>query len=316
MTRLTVCVALGVLVTCAAPVFAQPWVPAQGEGTVSITYQNYDVRGHFDAFGRRNNNAGTLTQSLLTELDVGVTNKLALTVSLPVVAPKYTGPPEYFVGGHPTYPGPLDDGSYHVMVQDLRVELRRLWWIGPVAFAPLVAGLVPTHDYETHGEAVAGRHRKEATIGGSAGTDLGRILPRTSIWGRYALSSAEREHRFPSVRSNVDLEGDYGVTRKINVRALADWQFAHKGPTIAQLADDDWLGHDRFIVSSYFDLGAGMTFSLSRSLDLNATWFSTVSGTRGAHDARMLAIGMTWGFGAHDDAFSIFAPGQTEDDQR
>src|SRR5206468_286764 len=115
----------------------QPWVPPQGEGSVSITFQNYDVKGHFDAEGHANNNGGTLTQSLLTELDIGVTRNLAFTVSLPVVAPKYTGPPEYSVGGHPTFPGPLDDGSYHVTVQDLRVELRRLWWIGRVAVAPL-----------------------------------------------------------------------------------------------------------------------------------------------------------------------------------
>ena len=30
-----------------APAFAQPWVPPKGEGTVSVTYQNYYVTGHF-----------------------------------------------------------------------------------------------------------------------------------------------------------------------------------------------------------------------------------------------------------------------------
>ena len=38
---------------------AQAWVPARGEGTLSLTYQNYDVAGHFDVKGRKNTNGGT-----------------------------------------------------------------------------------------------------------------------------------------------------------------------------------------------------------------------------------------------------------------
>src|SRR5256884_123094 len=55
--------------------------------------------------------------------------------------------------------------------QDVRVEARRLWWAGSVPVAPFVAGSFPTHDYETVGEAVPGRHRRDFQIGASVGVD-------------------------------------------------------------------------------------------------------------------------------------------------
>ena len=53
--------------------------------------------------------------------------------------------------------------------QDVRVELRRQWWVGPVPVTPFVGGSFPTHEYETVGEAVPGRHRWDLQAGASAG---------------------------------------------------------------------------------------------------------------------------------------------------
>ena len=68
----------------------------------------------------------------------------------------------------------------------------------------------------------------------------------------------------------------------------------HKGPTLDELAAHDWEGHDRFIVSSYFNVGGGASVRLTRATELSALWMVTVSGKGGAHVARMLAIGATW----------------------
>ena len=87
---------------------------------------------------------------------------------------------------------------------------------------------------------------------------------------------------------------------------MAGWQIRHKGPTIAELAASDWLGHDRFIVSSYFNLGGGMTVSITRNTELHALWVATVSGNNGAHRARMLAIGTSWKFGSGLGGFDGF----------
>ena len=79
-----------------------------------------------------NNNGGTTSHVAIAEIDYGLTDTIALTVNLPFIASKYTGPPVYFVGGVETHPGPLDDGTYHGAFQDFRVDVRRLFWAGPI----------------------------------------------------------------------------------------------------------------------------------------------------------------------------------------
>ena len=282
----------------ASQLHAQPWVPPQGEGTVSVTYQNYYVTGHYNVLGQENTNGATHAKAMIAEVDVGLSDTIALTITLPFIATTYTGPEEYFVGGIPTHAGPLDDRRYHGAFQDIRIEARRVFWAGPVAVAPLASVSIPTHDYETHGEAVAGRHRRELQIGATAGADLNRILRGTYVHGRYSLAAAERMQGFSSIKSNVDVQGGFDVSTRIGLLGLASWQVRHKGPTIAELNAHDWQGHDRFMVSSYLNLGGGMTISITRNAELHAVWVGTVSGNNGAHRARMLAIGTSWSFGS------------------
>ena len=277
---------------------AQASVPDRGEGTLSLTYQNYDVVGHYDAQGDKNTNGGSQSHALLMELDYGVLDKVGLILSLPFITSKYTGPPSYFVGPHLTDPGPLDDGTYHGAFQDVRVEVRRQWWVGPVPVTPFVGASLPTHDYETVGEAVPGRHRWDAQFGANAGVDLDRILPGAYVHGRYAYGTMERVHNLPFTRSNIDLEAGYAAMSRLFVRGLVAWQIRHQGPSLDQLAPD-WVNHDRFIAPSYVDAGAGISLSLTRSMDVHALWVGTAAGSNGAHRARTLAIGTSFGFGSH-----------------
>jgi hypothetical protein len=167
---------LGAQLACAGALFAQAWVPPKGEGTVTLTYQNYYITGHFDRQGRETPNGATHSKSILVELNYGLTDSIGLSFSLPIVSAKYTGPrPSYFVGPFETFPGPLDDGSYHGAIQDFRVELRRVFFTGPIAVTPFIGGALPTHQYETIGEAVPGRHRRELQLGANAGVGLDRF---------------------------------------------------------------------------------------------------------------------------------------------
>jgi hypothetical protein len=281
----------------AATLAAQAWVPSRGEGAVTITYQNYYITGHFDRQGRQTPNGATHSKTVLAELNYGLTDTIALAVSLPFVAAKYTGPrPSYFVGGIETFPGPLDDGSYHGAFQDLRVEMRRAFFAGPVAITPFVGGALPTHRYETIGEAVPGRRRREIQIGASSGMFFDPGGRDAYLHARYTFTKAKREQNLPYQRSNLDLEGGVSVWRRTSVRGLAGWQFAHDAPTVAQLAPI-WRIHDRFIVPNYFNVGGGASFELTRDTELHALWVATVSGRGGAHIARMLSLGATWSFG-------------------
>jgi hypothetical protein len=276
----------------AARVNAQASIPDRGEGTLTLTYENYDVVGHFDIQGHANNNGGTRSHALVAEFDYGLLERVGLLVSVPFIASKYTGPPSYFVGPFLTYPGPLDDGSYHAAFQDVRIELRRQWWAGPVPVTPFFGGSFPTHEYETVGEAVPGRHRWDLQAGASAGVDLDRLLPRSYAQVRYAFGRMEEVNNFPFTRSNIDLEVGAGATSRMTVRGLANWQIKHAGPSLAQLAPD-WVNHDRFIAPSYVNLGGGPSVSLTRSTDLFALLVATAAGSNGAHRERTIAIGVS-----------------------
>ena len=286
----------------AVPVSAQPWVPAQGEGTVSLVYQNYYVVGHYDLRGNQNTNGATHTKSLAAELEVGLGDNVALTVGLPFISSKYTGPPSYFVAGKETFPGPLDDGSYHGALQDFRVDVRRLFLIGTLPVAPFAGVTFPSHEYETRGEAVPGRHRPEFVVGASAGGALGRFLPAAYAQVRAALGAMPELDGFSAVRTTIDLEGGYAVTSRLTVRGLVGWQFRIKGPLAPELFGH-WEHHDRFIVGNYFNAGGGTTISLTRSIDLYGVWISTLSGKNGAHAARSLAVGASWSFGGGFSGF-------------
>lgn len=279
-----------------SPLKAQAWIPAKGEGTVSLTYQNYDVAGHYDARGRKNNNGGTQSQVAVAEVDYGITDTIGVTVNLPFIASKYTGPPVYFVGGVETHPGPLDDGTYHGAFQDLRVEVRRLFWAGPIPVAPFIGASFPTHDYETVGEAVPGRHRRDLQIGANIGVNLDRLLAGAYVHGRYGYATAQRIEGFAFTRSNVDVEIGFPIASRFVLRGLAGWQIRHQGPSVQALTVD-WEHHDRFIAPSYTNLGVGASVPIG-GVDVYALWLGTVQGSNGAHRARTIAAGVTFAFGS------------------
>jgi hypothetical protein len=282
----------------AASALAQPWVPPPGEGTVSVTYQNYYVKGHWVGPQRtKTDNGGTHSKSLVAELDWGLPRSLGLTVNLPFIWSKYTGSSVYFVNGVETTPGPLDDGFYHGAFQDLHAEVRRAIELGRVAVAPLAGFSLPSHEYVTQGEAVPGRHRTEFQVGAIAGTDISKWLPSGYIHGRYALSAAEKIDGLPSLRSLIDVEAGSEITRRLGWRGLATWQIRHKGPTQSELIAHGWKTHDRFVVSNYFNLGGGMTIRLNRSTELSGAWTSAISGNLGAHIAQLLNVSLTRQFG-------------------
>ena len=276
----------------ASPVSAQASVPDRHEGTLTMTYQNYDVVGHFDVQGNENENGGTRSQVLVADLDYGLGDRVGLLVSIPFIASKYTGPPSYMVGPFLTYPGPLDDGTYHAAFQDLRIELRRQWWAGPVAVAPFIGGSFPTHDYETVGEAVPGRHRWDLQAGASAGVDLDRILPGSYVHVRYAFGRMQEVDDFPFTRSNIDLDVGVAATSRVLVRGhrrLPDQTHRTDAcPAGARLGEPRSLHR-----AELCEPGGGPSISLTRSTDLFALLVAAVAGSNGAHRQRTIAAGVS-----------------------
>ena len=86
-----------VLLIASAPLkltHAQAWLPLRGEGQVTITYENLYVKDHFDYTGKRFDAGPIRTNTVVTNFEYGITNKLTLDSELTHVTSKYEG----FVG--------------------------------------------------------------------------------------------------------------------------------------------------------------------------------------------------------------------------
>ena len=283
--------------------WAQAWTPSKGEGTLGITYQNYYFTGHLDPEGQDDRNGAAHAKAVLTEFEYGVTDSLALSVSLPFIASKYTGSPAGSAFGPLVLPvGPLDDGRYHGAFQDWRFELRyRTVSTRAVSLTPFVALAVPSHRYETSGEAVPGKHRRETLVGVNGGVPFEAFLRGAYIHARYSYAVVQRVRGARLNRSNVDIEGGAAIIPRVTLRGVSAWHIAHDHGSIAfedALHDPAlWRIHDREVGASFVNAGGGVTLSLTHALDLNVLYIATVAGSAGAHAATAISFGISWGFG-------------------
>jgi hypothetical protein len=85
LTLRSALVALAVPVTLAgfaAPARAQAWLPAQGEGSVSLLFQDMLAKNHY--FGTTPEDLGRIrAETMVLDVIYGVTDRIAVSVSLP-----------------------------------------------------------------------------------------------------------------------------------------------------------------------------------------------------------------------------------------
>jgi len=203
-----VLVALGCCLLTPITGLGQAWVPPKGEGSVSVFFQNIDFAAHFNPDGSRDPAFSTRSKNVLFEVGYGVTDRLALNLTLPHVNNKFTDK----VNKPFNLPiNVVDDGSYHGALQDFRFELRYNAIRRPFTATPFFAAIIPSHGYQIIGEAAPGRHLREYIVGGYAGRLLNPVLPRAYVHGLASYAIVEREIDISVNRSNVDLQFGYFV---------------------------------------------------------------------------------------------------------
>ncbi len=287
-----------------AVAFSQAWVPIEGDGSVSFTYQNLIGRYHVDATGTRAKVGTDSAQSILMDFEYGITDKLAFNADVVYVASKYKG----------TFPerapwirfpeGPLDfDASWHPAFQDGHFSLRYNVSKNPLMLTPFISVTVPTHHYETSGHNAAGRHFHELVIGVNAGRRLGPILPNFYLHGRYSYTVLKRFAGLNLNRSNADWEFGWIATRRLTLRFLGASQWTQGGlnfPEDIHPGEEEFEFHDRVLHASYFRLGGGASFSVNKNLDINLASAGTVSAKNGVVVGG-IAIGFSWRFSRGHD---------------
>lgn len=292
----TLILAAAVMLAWTQPALAQAWLPAKGEGTVSVLFTNTLSKDHFLPderldFGHIDAN------TFLFDVTYGVTDRLAVTVGLPLVISRYRG-------DAPHEPITLDDGRWHTTPQDFRLGLRYNAVRGRLMVTPFVGTDLPSHDYEFFTHAAPGRGLKEVQAGIAAGrlfANLGLV-----VQGRYAHAFSERAlPEFPRRYSLAALEAAWFVTPSLRLLAMSAHRIGHTGLDLwpaagRQLPFEVFYHHDRISRESYWNLGGGAGVSVTGTIDLFGAFTSTVSGRNTHAVNRGLSIGVSWSFGRSD----------------
>jgi hypothetical protein len=273
---------------------AQAWVPGQGEGAVSVLYQDLFVRDHFLAGGGRIDRGHIRANNVLVDVTYGVTDKLTVALGVPFVRSRYSG----------TFPHPTsqDDGEAHSGVQDVRFGVRYKLFEGPVTITPFVGTNVPSHGYEYFAHAAYGPRVRELEIGSYVGRMVGPALPGVFVQARYSYAFAQEIAGVDHNRSNLDVELGYFVRPSIRVFVLGAGQKTHGG---IDTPDAGWRAmpaefaphHDRIARLEMLDVGGGAQISLTDSVDLFGSFVTTIAGRNSHALARGLTIGASYGFG-------------------
>jgi hypothetical protein len=305
-----VCIAAAALVLAlgfAAPAHAQAFVPAQGDGTVSLLYQDQLFKYHY--LPTAIDDIGPIySRSLLVDVTYGVTDKMAVSVAVPWLNTRYTGPRP-----HPADPlnpggGPnrLDDGTWHSTLQDFRFDVRynvtRNLGNRGVVLTPFVGSIVPSHDYAYFSHAAFGRNLNEIQLGTSVAKLFEKGIPGLLVQGSYAYGFTEKVVDISHNRSLFSLEAAYFATPKLRLLALSSGQRTHGGidflapPSLKSLGPVLYPHHDRIDRNNVLGLGGGASYSLTESMDVYGSLMHSVIQRNGHGLTRGLSLGLSWSF--------------------
>jgi len=293
---LAVAVTPVLLAASVSPVRAQAYLPAQGEGAVSVLFSDTFVRYHY--LGSTEVDRGRIqSETLLLDVTYGLTDKVAVSFGIPWVASRYTG-----TSPHPlpdlTGVQPLDDGTYHNTFQDFRFDVRyNILKARGLAVTPFIGSVVPSHNYITFAHTAPGRNLNEMQIGVSVAKLLDPVVPGLLVSGSYSYGVVQQVLDIAHNRSNMSLEVGYFLTPKIRLLALGTGELTHGGidaPPPSNIAL--FPEHDRITRDQFLNLGAGVAYSMNERAEIFASVIHTLT-ARNVHAIdHGVSVGLSWSF--------------------
>ncbi len=296
-----------VALSIAPSLLGQAWIAPRGETSVSLTFQRTEFQGHFYFDSSKVPHGGSHSRSLALGIEHSLTDRLAISASIPFVGSENGIEPQPVLGR-----SGIDDGNYHSTWQDFRFGARYNLFNGPVVVTPSLSLRIPSHRYPTIGEAAVGPRLRETTLG----ADVGKVFSPAGLDfyadGAVSYSWVQKFAGIGMNRSNEDLDVGYFASPKLNLRAVLSWQqsyggitadriFSPAGPPVRNpnISDVLWVNHDRLLRDDYFRAGLGATMSIADRAAVYATAMKMVSGTN-SHYGYLYAIGVSRTFnGAH-----------------
>lgn len=282
---------------------AQAWLPPKGEASLALGYGDIFVNRHYLGTSANpgdnvENDFGHIrSQSFQIALGYGLTDRLAASVALPYILTKYYGTP-----GQNFFPHTIsiDDGHYHGIFQDFRIDLDYQLLRGPIAVAPFVAAVIPSHSYTYFAHSAGGKGLHEYLLGSSFGARLDQLLAGSYVEVTYSYAFVERVLDIHHDRSNAFLELGYFLTPSLSMRGIATGLYTHGG--INGVAADRlpppeiFLHHDQIGHESGISVGGGLSYVLTGSTEVYASYLTQVQG-RGGHKIKdSFSFGVTYSF--------------------
>lgn len=285
---------------------AQAWLPPKGEGSVTISYENFYSRDHLTYTGEPVYVGDVQSHVLLLDVDFGLTDQIAFSMTVPYIAARYQGPA-------PHAGSLVDDGQYHHTLQDVRFGFRYNLRPRPAALTitPFVEGFLPSSHYETLGHAGLGLDLRGVEAGVAIGRQLDPLLRRAYFQTRLSYAMVQEVLGIRPNRTILDTEFGYFVTRRLILRAFENFQITHAGidypvVTWAHEAAEQGLNypgapaelranHDRLWRVNFLSLGGGAAFAINDAWALFGSYSTLVWGENG-HANRAFAFGASWSF--------------------
>ncbi|MEN3338963.1 MAG: hypothetical protein V7647_2639 [Acidobacteriota bacterium] len=289
---------------CSRDVYAQAWVPARGEGTAAVSFQDLDVTRHL-ASTKRVNGGHINSVVLLSDVTYGLTDKVAIDVALPFVSSKYRGP-------YPHANTTIDDGTFHSSFTDVRMSVRYNVTRKGTVLTPFIGAIVPSHDYPFYGHAAAGERLHELQVGAYAAKLFTAGVPGLFVSGRLGYGFVERVLNISHNRSMGDLEVGYFVGPAFRVFATTAGQYTHGGidfPVggLPAVPLQYRPVHDIIQRVHYVHAGGGFAYSVTDSVDVFASFSRLVVGRNGHALNSGITMGASWSFSGRSKRDAVAA---------
>jgi hypothetical protein len=263
-------------------------VPARGTGSFGVTYQQISISERELVVVRENFGKVTL-RSAYFEVDYGLTDRLALSVTLPLKSNRYVGdfPHDTRLLANDHGEEFLDDGDYHTNWGDLGVGVRWLWRQSDrLALTPFVGYYTPSNEYPLFTETQAGTGQWRFDAGLNAAGRIG-APGRNLYWqAGYAYSYLEttRPSDAPSRRvnrSHVSFELGWNATPRLMPYVTLTYNTTHGAIELTEFrvplspelfATDEFYYHDQLLPWEQRTWAVGTRYLLSKQVNLHMSY--------------------------------------------
>ncbi|HWY54386.1 MAG TPA: hypothetical protein VNZ03_07985 [Terriglobales bacterium] len=286
-----------VLVSCTlypSRCVGQAWTPPRGEGEYATVFQDLYTAKHTLGDGSRVDAGHVSLLGLVNSVDVGITDRLAVTAAVPLGMGIYNGRTPHLL--------PIDDGNFHGGLQDFGIGVRYNLISRHLMLTPFVLSTLPMTHYQHFAHSAIGSDAWEFRMGFTAGQRLQNHFRNAYFQVAYSYSIAEEFMNIRPNRHRFNAEFGYFVTRQLAVRVLSLSQFMTTGLNIPNdypvrtPTNPLWQQHDRISKVDFFDVGGGLSYGLTPTINIFGSLLTMPWGTNGHALKTGASVGISWSF--------------------